>query len=295
VLNKPIISEVLPFNFGSTSFSNIYFEVKRDDLIHPIISGNKWRKLLYTLPNAIELGKNHIVTFGGAFSNHLPAVALACKEMGLSATAFVRGEELNPESNHVLQYCHSQGMQLHFVSREIYKNKEELYSTYFKDDSKSFFLSEGGFSEMAMLGCANLVDELSSNYDHIFACVGTGATLAGIAWGCQRKQVNTKVHGVVVLKGAENIETDIQQLIPSTNNYILHHRFHEGGYGKTSVGLESFIQEFNAHHSFTIEKIYTGKLFFAVYQLMKEGYFNPEEKILLVHTGGLFYTQLDAK
>ena len=147
--------------------------VKRDDLIDPYISGNKWRKLKYILQDVLQNNKNHLVTFGGAYSNHLVATAAAAARNNLRSTAFVRGENVE---NEMLLLCKLFGMQLIFVDRESYKNKAELFSSHFGDDEKAYFINEGGASPEATIGCAEIIDELTVTYDHIFCAAGTGTT-----------------------------------------------------------------------------------------------------------------------
>lgn len=261
--------------------------VKRDDLIDSIVSGNKWRKLQYNLLNAVSLYKNHIITFGGAYSNHLPAVAKVCKDVGLKSTAFVRGNELNSNSNSHLQYCAEQGMELIFVDRELYKNKTDLFKNYYRNNSDIYVVDEGGRSELGAKGCEDIIYELPEEYDHIFVCVGTGTTLAGIANAASKKFPSTIINGIVVLKGAEEIETSIREL-STTKNWVLHHDYHFGGYGKTTDELDAFIKNYTEQTGIPTEFVYTGKMFFALEELVKRDYIKKGQKILVVHTGGVF-------
>src|ERR1700744_2054581 len=154
--------------------------IKRDDLIHPIISGNKWRKLKYVLNRAQVEGKHHLVTFGGAYSNHLLATAAAAARFGFKATGFVRGEEVN---NDTLFLCRLHGMDLQFIDRDSYRDKQALFQKYFGGDDGAFFIDEGGASAEAAQGCSELVDELTEEYDHLLCACGTGTTAAGIING----------------------------------------------------------------------------------------------------------------
>src|SRR5437588_159046 len=149
--------------------------IKRDDLIHPIISGNKWRKLKYLLKQAHTENKTHLVTFGGAYSNHLLATAAAAAKFGFRSTGFVRGEEIN---NDTLFLCRLHGMNLKFTDRESYRNKISLFNKHFAGDSEAFFIDEGGASELAVQGCSELVNELTDTYNHIFCACVTGTTAA---------------------------------------------------------------------------------------------------------------------
>ncbi|GAA4103663.1 1-aminocyclopropane-1-carboxylate deaminase/D-cysteine desulfhydrase [Mucilaginibacter panaciglaebae] len=258
---------------------------KRDDLIQPIISGNKWRKLKYLLREAQRQHKNHLVTFGGAFSNHLLATAGAAARFGFKATGFVRGDEVN---NDTLFMCRLHGMNLIFVDRESYRDKQHLFNRYFGSDEQAFFIDEGGTSPEAVKGCGELINELTETYDHIFCAAGTGATAAGIISGIALHKLNTKCHVIPVLKNGDFIGDEIIRLVPDATNYQLHTDYHFGGYGKTTDQLISFIKQFVADTGIIIEPVYTGKLFYTLYDLAAKSYFNPGDKILAIHTGGLF-------
>lgn len=260
--------------------------VKRDDLIHPHISGNKWRKLKYTLLDAKEKRKNHLVTFGGAYSNHLLATACAGHLFGFQTSAFVRGEKHEP-LNPVLKLCSSFGMHLRYIARESYRAKASLFKQYYEADQNAYFIDEGGSSALAVKGVAELVDELEEPYDFIFAACGTGATLAGIAHGLAQHQLPTKAIGIAVLKGAEFLKNDIHQFIPSLSNWELLLDFHQGGYAKTSPELVNWMHTFNAFSHLPIEPVYTGKLFYALFQLIEQNHFQPGTRILAIHTGGI--------
>lgn len=263
--------------------ANLRFFVKRDDMIHPYISGNKWRKLKYPLEDAYQKGKTTLVTFGGAWSNHLLATACAGAKFGFQTHAFVRGEEVN---NTVITLCRTFGMQLHFVDREAYKDKELLYTQHFGDNADSYFIDEGGYSKAAAQGASELIGELQGSYTHIFCACGTGATLAGLALALGTAET-TELHGVPVLKGGDFIRDEVAALGIAADHIRLHTDYHFGGYAKTKPELIAFIKAFTKETGILIEPTYTGKLFYAVYDLAKQGYFAPKSKILLVHTGGL--------
>jgi 1-aminocyclopropane-1-carboxylate deaminase len=260
--------------------------MKRDDLIHPFISGNKWRKLKYTLRDAQEKGKTTLATFGGAFSNHLLAVACAGAQFGFKTTGFVRGEEIEIK-NPVLKMCHLFGMRLIFISRTDYREKSEYYSKYFGDDPKVYYIPEGGSCIEALPGVEELIDELPGAYDHIFTATGTGGTLAGLALAVSRKNMNSMVHGVAVIKGGEYLKQEIEKWIGSVP-YILHLDFHRGGYAKTDNELIIFARNFAKNTGIIIEPIYTAKMLKAITQLASEDYFKPGSRILCIHTGGVW-------
>jgi 1-aminocyclopropane-1-carboxylate deaminase len=259
--------------------------IKRDDLIHPIISGNKWRKLKYLLKEAQHQQKNHLVTFGGAYSNHLLATAGAAARFGFKTTGIVRGEEVNNDPQFM---CRVPGMKQIFVDRVSYRDKQALFNHYFSDDEQAFFIDEGGASPEAVQGCSELVDELAETYTHIFCAAGTGATAAGIINGIDQNKLNTLCHVVPVLKNGGFIGDEINSLLPAPANFQLHTEYHFGGYGKTTDELIAFVKQFVANTGILIEPVYTGKMFYALYDLAAKSYFQPGDKILAIHTGGLF-------
>ena len=259
--------------------------IKRDDLIHPIISGNKWRKLKYTLKKAQSQGKTHLVTFGGAYSNHLLATAAAAAKFGFKATGIVRGE---PIENDTLFLCRLHGMELLFVDRESYRDKATLFNKYFDSDPSAFFIDEGGASAEGAKGCSELVDELTEQYDHIFCACGTGTTAAGIINGLQQNGVNTQFNAVPVLKNGHFIADEINALLLTPANYQLHTNYHFGGYGKTTTELIDFVKNFTTATGILIEPIYTGKMLYAIYNLAAKQYFMPGSKILAIHSGGIW-------
>lgn len=258
--------------------------IKRDDLIHPLISGNKWRKLKYILKKASAENKTHLVTFGGAYSNHLLATAAAAAKFGFKATGIVRGEEVN---NNTLFLCRLHGMDLVFADRKSYSDKPALFSKYFGSNADAFFIDEGGASAEGAQGCAELVDELPEIYDHIFCACGTGTTAAGIINGLQSHQLSTKFNAVPVFKNGDFMKDEIAQYLNHPTVYQLHTDYDFGGYAKTNNTLINFIKAFVADTGILIEPVYTGKMLYAIYDLATKGYFKPGSKILAVHTGGL--------
>jgi 1-aminocyclopropane-1-carboxylate deaminase len=259
--------------------------IKRDDLIHPLISGNKWRKLKYILQKAYEEGKNHLVTFGGAYSNHLLATAAAAARFGFKCTGIVRGEEVN---NDTLFLCRMHGMELIFTDRESYRSKPALFNKFFGQDPNAYFIDEGGASAEAVTGCAELVAELPISYDHLFCACGTGTTAAGIITGLHQQQFNTQFHAVPVFKNGEFMRQDINSYLDFAADYELYTNYHFGGYAKTTPALIQFIKDFVSHTGILIEPVYTGKLLFALLNLAKQGCFKTGSNILAIHSGGLF-------
>ncbi|OWK71183.1 1-aminocyclopropane-1-carboxylate deaminase/D-cysteine desulfhydrase [Pedobacter sp. AJM] len=277
---KNIYSPVQKIDFHP--LSNLY--VKRDDLIDPYISGNKWRKLKYILEKAKAERKNHLVTFGGAYSNHLVATAAAAARSGLQATAFVRGEEVK---NEMLLICSLYGMNLIFVDRESYKNKAGLYQRHFGSNDSTYFIDEGGASAEAVQGCSEIISELTETYDHIFVAAGTGTTAAGLLKGIQDAGLNTKLHVIPVLKGGSFIADEIVRYTALSNHLILHTDYHFAGYAKTTPALLDFIKKFTQETGVLIDPVYTAKMFYAILDLYQQNQILPTDSILAIHTGGL--------
>jgi 1-aminocyclopropane-1-carboxylate deaminase len=259
--------------------------IKRDDLIHPIISGNKWRKLKYLLKQAQAENKIHLVTFGGAYSNHLLATAAAAAKLGFKSTGFVRGEEVN---NDTLFLCRLHGMNLIFTDRDSYRDKPTLFNKYFSGDTHAFFIDEGGASSLAAKGCSELVNELTDTYDHVFCACGTGTTAAGIINGLSEHKLSTQFHGIPVLKNGAFLRKDIDPYLERPIEYHLHTAYHFGGYGKVSDGLLEFVKQFVASTGILIDPVYTGKMLYALYDLAAKGNFEPGSRILAIHTGGVW-------
>ncbi len=285
---------MLTFDFYSPEeeiFHPLYKEkkvrvfVKRDDLIHPYISGNKWRKLKYPLAEAKRGNMRRLVTFGGAWSNHLLATACAGAKFGFQTYGFVRGEAVD---NPVLKLCLLFGMQLTFVDRTSYQDKKGLFDQHFGNDHQAFFIDEGGYSTLAAKGCSELITQLKHTYDCIFCACGTGATAAGLLIGLQQAHLQTELHAVPVLKGGQFIERAIMDLgVAIDKRFHIHLDYHFGGYAKTKPELIAFVKQFSQHMGILIEPTYTGKMFFALHDLLQNDQISEGQCILLVHTGGL--------
>lgn len=252
-------------------------------MIHPFISGNKWRKLKYILLEAEKFQKKHLVTFGGAHSNHLLATACAAAKFGFRSTGIVRGENVE---NETLFLCRLFGMQILFENRESYRDKPTLYKRYFNNDPDAFFIDEGGSGSLGAKGCSELIDELPEVYDHLFCAAGTGTTAAGILSGIKNKSLRTAMHVIPVLKGADILKLDIEKYTAGAL-FEFHPNYHFGGYAKTSDELLEFIKDFTSSTGILIDPIYTGKLLFAIYDLISKDYFARGSRILAVHTGGI--------
>jgi 1-aminocyclopropane-1-carboxylate deaminase len=253
--------------------------VKRDDLIHPIISGNKWRKLREYIQIAQYNGHKHIISFGGAYSNHLYALAYAGKELGIATTGIIRGHELTSESNQYLTQMKNWGMDLIFSKRSAYQ--EKMIPEGIKQNN-SLIIAEGGFGELAITGIAEIIHELGSErYDHIFCPVGTGTTYLGL---CKSKR-ESSIHGILTLNNVTEIESNSELLgIPVEN---LHSDYIFGKYANQPQELVDFCNTFREKHQIKIEPIYTGKMFYGLYDLINKDSFQPGSKLLALHTGGI--------
>ncbi|RYG41204.1 MAG: pyridoxal-phosphate dependent enzyme [Chitinophagaceae bacterium] len=264
-------------------YNGYTLHIKRDDLIDPFVSGNKARKLKYILEAAKREGKSHLVTFGGAYSNHLVAAAAAAARNGLESTAFVRGEAVE---NEMLLLCKLFGMRLIFTSREAYLDKPGLFLQNFGADANAYFIDEGGAGPDAARGCAELVADLPQDTDHIFCSAGTGTTAAGILNGMQEYGSKASLEIVPAIKGGDGL-TGAISLLTDQQNYTMHTDHHFGGYAKTTPELISFIKGFTAKTGILIDPVYTGKMFFAINALITEGKIARDKKIVAIHTGGL--------
>ncbi len=264
--------------------SGVKVFVKRDDLIHPFISGNKWRKLKYNYQSYLNSGCKGIVTFGGAFSNHIIATAAFCAERQIECVGIIRGEK--PKGiNHVLILAQLWGMKLEFISRDSYKNKP-LIEKIWKDRSY-FIIPEGGENEDGVKGCEEIVTELEQQYDHILCASGTGCTFAGIVRGVASQNLDTHCHSIPVLKQGEFINEKVLEYFSEAKNFTVHTSYHLGGYAKTTPELLMFLKYLATNTGIMTDPVYTAKLFFAVSDLVKKKYFKKDETLLIIHTGGL--------
>jgi 1-aminocyclopropane-1-carboxylate deaminase len=259
--------------------------VLRLDMVHPVISGNKWYKLKEYLKQAKEQDKSTIITYGGAYSNHIVATAAACNQFGLKSIGVIRGER--PQNlSHTLQDALTFGMRLIFISREEYKKKSiplELYNSYSPDEL--YFVNEGGYGYLGMLGAASIIKESDiSIYTHIMAAVGTGTTLAGLL---QASLPHQKIIGISVMKNNYSLQNAVTQLIPDRHNFQVIHDFHFGGYAKCSPELIAFMNQWYKRTGIPSDFVYTGKLFYAFEQLAGQNFFPPHSNILIIHSGGL--------
>lgn len=261
--------------------------MKRDDLLHPIISGNKFRKLKYNIVEAKRLGFATLLTFGGAFSNHILAVAGAGAEYGFTTIGVIRGEELESKihENPTLVKAQELGMQFYFVSRTAYRDKESLsfIANLQKIFGNFYLLPEGGTNELAIKGCEEiLTSEDKQFFTHVVSAVGTGGTFSGIINSSNEKQ---QLIGFSSLKGA--FLSDVIRNFVVKTNWDINDDYHFGGYGKVTDELIEFLNSFYNQTTIPLDPVYTGKMVFGVLDKIRNGYFPENSKILMIHTGGL--------
>ena len=261
--------------------------VKRDDLLHPLINGNKWRKLKYNLLQMQSQNKTELLTFGGAFSNHIHACAAAGKIFGLKTHGIIRGPNLDL-SNPTIQFAQQCGMQLHVVNRIEYKlrNDSQYLAELQEKFPDAYILAEGGTNTYAVPGCAELAQSLPE-HDYLICPTGSGGTLAGLIEG---SNTATQIIGIAVLKQAQYLIDEVRELsckAKSQTNWQLLCDFHGGGYGKFTPELWAFCQNIDIKYNLPLEPIYSGKMMYAIWNLIEQDYFPPGSKIIAIHTGGL--------
>ena len=260
--------------------------VKREDLIHPFISGNKFRKLKYNLAQARNEKKQTLLTFGGAFSNHIAAVAAAGNEFGFNTIGVIRGEELADQlsTNPTLKFAQSCGMRFKFVTREDFRKKTyESFIKNLREEFEDFYLiPEGGTNDYAVKGCEEMLTNEDFDYDYICCSVGTGGTISGIINASKPQQ---EILGFPALKG-DFLQEEISKFAKNLNWQLISD-YHFGGYAKINTELISFMNQFRRHYQIPLDPVYTGKLMFGIMDLLKKGYFPEHSKILVIHTGGL--------
>lgn len=273
--------------------------VKRDDLLFapaaPALCGNKWRKLKHNLLEAQAQGLEHLLTFGGAYSNHIAAVAAAGHWLGWHSTGIIRGEPHHP-LNPTLQRATEQGMALHYLDRTQYRAKAipPALAAVLAAQAPHYLIPEGGSNALALKGCEELAHEIQDQCraappTHLLLACGTGGTMAGLVAGTP---AHTQVLGVPVLKGgfmADAVADFLAASYPGRSfpHWLILDGYHRGGYAKSDEALRQFIQHTHAQHGIPTEPVYTGKLFMACHQLLEQHYFPPGSRVLLLHTGGI--------
>ncbi|MBD0833622.1 1-aminocyclopropane-1-carboxylate deaminase/D-cysteine desulfhydrase [Aestuariibaculum sediminum] len=260
--------------------------IKREDKIHDFVSGNKYRKLKYNILEADKLNFNSLLTFGGAFSNHIAAVAAAGKLYGFTTVGVIRGEELGNSNslNPTLNFAQKCGMQFKFVNRDTYRDKtNEVFIRALHDEFGDFYLiPEGGSNYLAVKGCEEILSSEDHQFDFICCPVGTGGTISGLI-NCSKP--GQQILGFPALKG-NFLQTDISKFALKTN-WKLIPDYHFGGYAKVNLELIDFINQFKKTYEVPLDPVYTGKMMYGIIDLIEKGYFPEKAKILAIHTGGL--------
>ncbi len=283
--NQPYIVaqkvDIRSFFSSKTSVS-----MKREDKIDPFVSGNKFRKLKYNLLEAKRQGCDTILTFGGAYSNHIAAVASAGNDFGVKTVGIIRGEELinRIQGNPTLVYAKEKNMQLNFITREDYsrKNEPDFIQSLVEKFGVFYLLPEGGTNEFAVKGCTEILTETDQYFDYICTSVGTGGTIAGLIEASLPHQT---VLGFSALKG--NFQKEIVSEYTNKTNFEITDAYCFGGYAKIDSELICFINKFKATTGIPLDPVYTGKMMFGIIDLLKTGYFKENSRILAIHTGGL--------
>ena len=272
--------------------------IKRDELIHPVIQGNKWRKLKHNILQAEKKHQNTLLSFGGAYSNHLHALAAAGKQLNLKTIGIIRGEkpkQLNPCLQDMLD-CR---MQLKFITRLEYKQKSsiEFINSLKREFGDFYLIPEGGNNSAGIKGCSELLDELEDDYDVICCEVGSGTMLSSLIQN--NKKPNTKYLGFAVMKNLQLDKEIKESLINNTNStapasiawasteWEINHQYHFGGFAKTTPELDEFIKNFKNENNIQLEPVYSGKMLWGIIDLLRLDYFKPGTKILAIHGGGL--------
>lgn len=282
--NQPIILPLL-------EEKKITLFIKREDEIHPFVSGNKFRKLKYNIQEAKLQNKKTILTFGGAYSNHIVATAVAGKLSGFKTIGIIRGDELATnlknllQENTTLREAHKNGMKFDFISRDDFRRKEtpDFIKALEQKFGDFYLVPEGGTNTLAIKGCQEILKEQDKNFDYICTAVGTGGTIAGIINSASKLQ---QIIGFPALKGAF-LSEEIKKMTTNNTNWQLQNEYHFGGYAKYNEVLIRFINEFKAQTNILLDPIYTGKMMFGVIDLIKNNYFQSNSKILVIHTGGI--------
>ncbi len=262
-------------------------DVLRLDKIHPIISGNKWFKLRYSLQEAIGQKKDSIITFGGAYSNHILATAASCKELGLTSIGLIKGEPPK-ELSCTLKAASELGMKIEFKSRSFFQNSEALYAYIAHEYESSYPIEEGGRNDKGILGATEILRLIDvQKYNYICCSIGTGTMMAGIV---NAAQYNQKIFGFCSLKISEReneLSNFLEQKTASNKNYEIIYDYHFGGYARYNKQLIQFMNDFYSKTSIPTDFVYTGKLMYGVLDLAQHNNFEPEMRILIIHSGGL--------
>lgn len=275
------IQRIIPFVKNE---NNIQLSVLREDLLHPLFGGNKYRKLFYNLKEVRRKGYSKVITFGGAFSNHIAATAAFCKAEGIPCLGIIRGEEVQLKINPTLKFAQNQGMQLQFESRELYKLKStpEYLEALKIEHNNCYIIPEGGTNALAIRGCTEILGQHTHNFYIIALPVGTGGTIAGVI---KASQYHQKIMGFSALKG--NFQKEEVIKYTQKQNYEIIDDYCFGGYAKIKLPLIRFINQFKTQTNIPLDPVYTGKMMFGIFDSIQNNKFPKNSRILAIHTGGL--------
>lgn len=267
----------------------VELEVLRLDQVHETVSGNKFFKLKYNLTEALKQNHRQVLTFGGAYSNHIYATAAAAKLVGLQSIGIIRGE-VSDEKNPTLRSARDAGMILKGLSRELYNDKthSEFIDQLRQELGEFYLIPEGGTNALAIQGTTEILSHATAHFSHLVTPIGTGGTFAGLANSILPQQ---ELLGISALKG-EGIQEEMKQLLQThaiqpQGSLSIWTQYHQGGYAKWTSELIEFIHWFWESFGIPLDPIYTGKMAFACWDLLQKKYFNPGSRVLLIHTGGL--------
>ena len=284
--NKSITQKItLP-----TSDNSVEVYLQREDLLHPFVNGNKYYKLKYNLQKAKDENYSTLLTFGGAYSNHIYAVSAAAKLFGFKSIGIIRGEEYDP-LNPTLQFAVNNGMKLSYIDRKTYRKRTdpEFRKEIAQQFGDVYIIPEGGTNELALKGAAEILPNIETDFDYLCAPVGSGGTLAGLIAGLNGKK---KVIGFSALKGGEYLTEIINELLSNSSvrkfdNWEIQSNYHFGGFAKITKELIEFIDWFRVENNILLEPLYTGKMMYGINDLISKKHFPKNSKIVAIHTGGL--------
>ena len=291
---KPCIQAIPSFSLSQK------VDLLRLDLLHPIVSGNKFYKLRFYIAEAIKNGVSTVASFGGPYSNHIVALAYTAKEAGLNSIGYIRTNADEPMTPSLAE-AKAYGMELVYLGRADFQSKKASILETSATKSDTYLIDEGGYGTIGAKGAATILTEQdTTHYDYIICAVGTGTMLAGIINAADPHQ---KVIGIPVLKNEGSIENEINALLLDKNglsydyddnndkknsySYTLMHQFHQGGYAKTNPAMIDFMNKLWDTEKIPTDIVYTSKLLFGVEQLIQENYFEKDTSILVIHSGGL--------
>tara|TARA_Y100001978_G_C23617785_1_gene396865 strand:+ start:146 stop:1024 length:879 start_codon:yes stop_codon:yes gene_type:complete len=284
-MNFKLPSKIKELKLNINNSNNIKLFIKREDLIHDIVSGNKWRKLNYNFKYIKEKKIKKILSFGGAYSNHLHALSWLAKKNNIKSFGLVRGCKLSIE-NPTLSFCKKNKMDLFFLNRSTYRNNKynnPIFKKIIKSEENVFVIPEGGFNEFGIKGCEEIMNEVNEHYDIICCSIGSGCTAVGIIKSLKFDQ---SFLGFSSFKNNFQIKNIISEKV-KTMNWEINSEYNFGGFGQVNDELKKFIKDFKNTYEIMLDPIYTSKLFFGLFDMISKNKFPKDSRILALHTGGL--------